>query len=345
MQEEYEAFEKVEHLRCAAHVLNLVVGEALKKKKDLKIFRNLAATTRNSTKLLATLEELSLVFKEKFVRPIMDVETRWNSTFDMGNVLLALRKSVTALQQDYASSLDTRIEESNWEELQFLVDLLSPFKDATVILSGSSYITVPTINSIFAELGVHLLSEKYNFFTREMYFKLSEYWNKQGVFVEVATFLDPRIKLSNHQERDVRENILQMIKAYLSARYPESSSSSAQETEEAIFFRRLRPKKPRIYTNDIQAYLTMSECEDENPLLWWKRHAHGLPRLYQAARDHLATPATSVPCEQAFSASGQLELIAETVCPPETSKCACPCGRGTEIFNTVQHVAVNIIDK
>ena len=111
-------------------------------------------------------------------------------------------------------------------------------------------VTVPTINSIFAELGVHLLSEKYNFFTREMYFKLSEYWNKQGVFVEVATFLDPRIKLSNHQERDVRENILQMIKAYLSARYPESSSSSAQETEEAIFFRGSDPRS-REFTQMI----------------------------------------------------------------------------------------------
>ena len=303
---EFDSFLNVEHLRCAAHVLHLVVTEALKKGKyKLMVARKVAATLRNSTKFLKRLEELAQVFREKYVRPVIDVETRWNSTVRMIEVLMQLQKSVNALQAEYPNTI-AKIDEDAWKELEFLLQLLSPFKSATTILFGSSYITVSTINTIFSELGVHLLREKFTDFTGEMHAKLFQYWNKHGAFVEVATFLDPRIRLSNHHDR-VKQSILEIIKAYLLAHYPEPEPPNATSVEEEPeFFSRLLSKKRKIHKNDIEAYLKFPDCDEEDPLVWWGRHKETLPRLYQASLDHLASPATSVPCEQAFSGSGQL---------------------------------------
>ena len=41
-------------------------------------------------------------------------------------------------------------------------------------------------------------------------------------------------------------------------------------------------------------------------LEWWKAHAKEYPQLAKLAEDYLSIQASSVPCEQLFSSSGQL---------------------------------------
>ena len=44
----------------------------------------------------------------------------------------------------------------------------------------------------------------------------------------------------------------------------------------------------------------------EDPLVWWKAHAQGLPRLAKLAKRFLSIPSTSVPSERVFSKAGEL---------------------------------------
>ena len=72
------------HYRCAAHTLNLIVMEGLKF-VDIAIIkaRLFASIIRNSQPIF---EELKQIFKMKnkpFLKPDLDVPTRWNSTFLM----------------------------------------------------------------------------------------------------------------------------------------------------------------------------------------------------------------------------------------------------------------------
>jgi len=45
---------------------------------------------------------------------------------------------------------------------------------------------------------------------------------------------------------------------------------------------------------------------DECPLEWWKAHEGAHKVVAMIARKYLATPTTTVPCEQLFSLSGHI---------------------------------------
>lgn len=44
----------------------------------------------------------------------------------------------------------------------------------------------------------------------------------------------------------------------------------------------------------------------DDPIKWWAARSSTLPKLAGLAQKHLAIPATSVPCERLFSASGMI---------------------------------------
>ena len=57
---------------------------------------------------------------------------------------------------------------------------------------------------------------------------------------------------------------------------------------------------------------------DENPPLWWTKHAATFPFLSQVVRRYLAMPATSAPVERLFSVAGQVVVATRSRLHPET---------------------------
>ena len=87
------------HVRCMAHVLNLSTQKALKgtninrllgRVRSLSTFFH-RSSVANSI-LLKTLKQLEL----PVLKPIVDVPTRWNSTYDMIDRFLKIRPAITA---------------------------------------------------------------------------------------------------------------------------------------------------------------------------------------------------------------------------------------------------------
>lgn len=83
------------HMRCGAHIVNLIVNEGLKEMQDsIAAIRNSVRYIRSSPARLQKFK--SCVEKEKIEYKgglVLDVPTRWNSTFQMLDVALKFEKA------------------------------------------------------------------------------------------------------------------------------------------------------------------------------------------------------------------------------------------------------------
>jgi hypothetical protein len=72
------------HYRCAAHIINLAVKAGMNHiGSEIKKLRQFVVKVKNSPLLLDKLSEICTLKKVKFLKPILDIDTRWNSTFLM----------------------------------------------------------------------------------------------------------------------------------------------------------------------------------------------------------------------------------------------------------------------
>ena len=78
--------------RCFAHVVNLAVQAALKELKiEVDNLRNFIIKSRSSSQRRKKFAEISKLNGFDELLPILDVPTRWNSTYDMIKRALDLR--------------------------------------------------------------------------------------------------------------------------------------------------------------------------------------------------------------------------------------------------------------
>lgn len=83
----------IEQVRCFGHILNLVVQDALGQiSESISSLRELLKKIRNSSQKLEMLEKLCSSCDISPVKPILDVSTRWNSTYEMIIRAIQLRK-------------------------------------------------------------------------------------------------------------------------------------------------------------------------------------------------------------------------------------------------------------
>ena len=58
---------------------------------------------------------------------------------------------------------------------------------------------------------------------------------------------------------------------------------------------------------EVKVYMSLPSIPaKDDPLLWWRGHESELPHHARITKKHLCIPATSVPSERLFSASGYI---------------------------------------
>ena len=139
------------HLRCTAHILNLIVAEGLKEfHESIAKIHNVVRFVRSSpsrTQKFKVYIEREKISSNKLLCP--DVVTRWNSTYFMLEAAKKYQKVFDRLElhdaqyirgfclskpKMYPSSID-------WEYARYFIKVLKVFYDATLTLSGSLYVT------------------------------------------------------------------------------------------------------------------------------------------------------------------------------------------------------------
>ncbi|XP_058003896.1 zinc finger BED domain-containing protein RICESLEEPER 2-like [Hevea brasiliensis] len=322
------------HMRCIAHIINLVVVDGLKE-------------TNVSVKRV-----------REAVRYIRQSPARWNSTYLMLNVAQKFENAFDryatidpCFKFDLQSS-DGLPDSLDWENVRRLVDFLGHFYDLTLRISGSRYVTS---NIFFNEISsVDCLLQEWQgsndielaCMGDRMKVKFDKYWgdpDKMNKIIYIAVVVDPRYKLefmefalSVMYEKEKGMELVKKIKLTVYELFDEykktyqaehergsnvaGNTSENNESEGAKKKSRLNLGdqflKHKIETgeanskSDLDCYLNegikvVDEKEEFDILKWWQLNSGRFPILSITVRDILAMPISTVASESAFGTRGR----------------------------------------
>uniref|UniRef100_A0A8I6XGF7 hAT-like transposase RNase-H fold domain-containing protein n=1 Tax=Hordeum vulgare subsp. vulgare TaxID=112509 RepID=A0A8I6XGF7_HORVV len=225
------------HMRCVAHIVNLVVQDGLKIMcHPVNRIRNAIKFVRASPTRLGVLKKCvqrSKVASKGLIN--IDVSTRWNSTFVMLNTAEKFERAFeqyalhdpnhkTELEKNALEPKPDTVDQqgpptqSDWVYVREFKQFLQHFYELTNKVSRTKYITINTfleeivdVHFMLGEWNDHVICGDDKIFkcmATKMKEKYEKYWDdpeKMNKYIFIAAMLDPRTKES-HFFKDMIED-------------------------------------------------------------------------------------------------------------------------------------------
>ncbi|CAN0917238.1 Zinc finger BED domain-containing protein RICESLEEPER 2 [Linum grandiflorum] len=190
------------HMRCAAHILNLIMQDGLSVIEDcIEMIRDSVLHWTASPKRTQKFAEVvRLLHINSSLELVLDCRTRWNSTYLMLSTALIYKDVFHRLKYRDLSYTCLPSEEE-WNLASEICLKLKKFHDVTKVFSGTTY---PTSNILFphiCEVKVDLRqwamtsNEMIKRMSEQMLIKFDRYWEVIEGPMAIAVVLDPRYKL------------------------------------------------------------------------------------------------------------------------------------------------------
>lgn len=323
-------FGKNRHIPCFAHTLNLVCENTIKNCDGLidllEKVRSVVVWFRRTVKAndeLRKLQNNDGIPEGSTKKTILDVKTRWNSTFYMLERFLELSRYISIITFNNMSA-PIMLTPYEMEQLKEVKKFLHPLERLTKEVSSEKYVTVskiiPLVNCC---LENYKAIEPDSQIGRKLKASLQAEFSKRFGQIEksfilaTSTMLDPRFKQIHFQDALACSHIINFLKSEVTALNAEvlAGSSESDSGNEEIYFdvwahhKRLahskRSKDGDTKINEVSQYMQNPVCNlSENILQVWEDMKPIYPALYRIAQKYLCAVGTSVPSERLFSKAG-----------------------------------------
>ncbi len=160
----------VSHIFCADHVLQLTAKKAYldswfnagtnevtlndaemlaldevhdldTMKKARRLVEHFSKSNQQLAKLIEQQKNMDTYNGKQAVGVVIDVVTRWWSTYSMCERLIYLQAALAAMAVDGKLAESIVLNETDWKVIMQVHELLKPFKDAQKLLEGEKYVT------------------------------------------------------------------------------------------------------------------------------------------------------------------------------------------------------------
>ncbi|CAN1321385.1 Zinc finger BED domain-containing protein RICESLEEPER 2 [Linum perenne] len=208
-------------VRCVCHIINLIVQDGLNKLgMSVRRVREAVRWVRASPAREECFRNAVAIRKMKCKKmPLLDVPTRWNSTFSMLDTASAYEKAFKVLENmesNFVEDLGVKTYQgevigvpssSDWDSVRVLSSHLKFFSDMTRVASGTSYVTINLFLKEVTKLFYHIKKMKrdeetvISIMASSMEEKVKKYWSedvanfKVNRLVYIGAILDPRKKM------------------------------------------------------------------------------------------------------------------------------------------------------
>ncbi|XP_039028849.1 zinc finger BED domain-containing protein RICESLEEPER 2-like [Hibiscus syriacus] len=331
LQKQLDVGGKLFHVRCCAHILNLLVQDGLGEIKD--IIHNVRESVKHvnaSPGRLHIFSELAKQLSMTKKNLLLDVSTRWNATYAMLSTALEF-KEVFVNYADRESTYTTLLSEEDWKKFEEVCSFLALFNEATKIISGFEY---PTSNLFLSELfgikealdAVVLGGSDY----MELWYKMKLLeFSFQTIYSHDEASREMQIVrcilyelYQEYVEAHKAANVVSSTNGSQSVSIGGTSKSSVSslfsqfgkgiKTGTAKYDQHIRSVDTFTFFNsELDTYLEEGVLIGEpgvyfDALGWWKENNLKFNILSKMAADILAIPVTNVASESAFSAGGRV---------------------------------------
>jgi hypothetical protein len=331
---------KLLHMRCCAHILNLIVKDGLEPLKNtIENIRESVAYWTATPKRIEKFEETAKFIKVHMKTKInLDCKTRWNSTFNMLNIALSYK--VVFIRASRVDKQYTCLpSEEEWNFAAEVVERLHMFNDITELFSGTQYVTANIYFMKIYEIRVKIRqwstcgNPLLQAMSANMIAKFDKCWSDIQGLMGIATVLDPRLKtlsllmcfewllgMTGQVCEDKVALVMDLLRDLMIEYHVEvvevEETTAAPSTSNLEFLSsfsvRVASTRPEsmMYKSELERYiedgLVPLDTKGFNVLDWWKVAGSRYPTLRRIAKDIYAIPITTVASEAAFSTSGRV---------------------------------------
>jgi hypothetical protein len=230
----------------------------------------------------------------------------WTSTYELLQDFSNFKSEI----ETTTMSDEVKLSMYDWEILQTLVSILSPFKVTIQTLQEENPGLVSIIKPLFWQLITNFLQIKedetefpYTVKTLLKSKLLFAYNNQSNnLLLQTATTLDPRFKqvsFSTNEERSVvDQNIKTMLSQFGDVAPTMMQMPTKKVTGMEILLGAAKQDMPSKDRGDFELSQYTSESPiafDQNPLSWWRNAEFKYPTLIRLARTFMCIPACAIP--------------------------------------------------